>query len=362
MKKDNMRISVSVLALSAGLLALTACQKEEPAAPEVVRPVLSEVVKPVVSEQSRFAGTVQPKVQTALGFRVGGLLVARDVDTGDVVTMGQQLAALDPTSLELAVRSARADLANAEATLANAQSVEQRTRALFKTGTQTQAAVESTEQTRQAAQSSVVQAQSALQKAEEQLSYTRITASFDGVVTATSAEVGQVVAAGASVVTLARPDERDAVVDVPDTEPLFAVGTPFIVSLQVDPTLQIQGKVREIAPALDAATRSRRVKIALENPPASFRLGTTITAALKGSAVETIVLPASAVLARDGKSFVWIVNEADGTVSRREITIGPQNGSSLTVTSGIEAGVRVVTAGVNSLEEGQKVKVEGGNR
>ncbi|MCW0000863.1 efflux RND transporter periplasmic adaptor subunit [Pararhizobium sp. YC-54] len=354
------RISLGLLFAPIMLLILAGCQKDEEKGEPLIRPVLSQIVVPQRRPVPSFAGTVQPKVQTIFGPRVTGLLVARDVDIGDTVTRGQLLAALDPTALELAVGSARADLANAEATLANAVSVERRTRALFKVGTETQATVESTEQASAAAEASVIQSRSALSKAEEQLSYTQVKAAFDGVVTQTGAEVGQVVAAGATVVTVARPEARDAVVDVPDGNALFPVGTPFSVSLQIDPAKMVAGKVREVAPAADPATRTRRVKIALKNPPASFRLGTTITASLEEAVVEQVLLPATAVFLRDGKSYVWVVDEGGGTVKAREVVTGPQAGNGTVITSGIEAGIRVVTAGVHSLEEGQAVKVEDG--
>jgi membrane fusion protein, multidrug efflux system len=356
------RISLTLLLAPFTLLAVTGCQEKEEQVAPPVRPVLSHIVSLKRLPVASFAGTVQPRVQTIFGPRVTGLLVARDVDTGDTISQGQLLAALDPTALELAVGSARADLANAEATLANTVSVEQRTRALFKAGTDTQAAVESAEQASAVAQASVVQSKAALSKAEKQLSYTQITAAFDGVVTQTGAEVGQVVAAGAPVVTVARPDARDAVIDVPDGSALLPVGTPFSVSLQINPVMAVTGKVREVAPAADPATRTRRVKIALENPPPSFRLGTTITASRKEAAVEQIVLPATAIFLRDGNSYVWVVEEGDGTVKSREVVTGPPAGEMIVVTSGIDVGMRIVTAGAHSLEEGQKVKFEGGAR
>lgn len=352
------RIWLGLLFAPITLAILSGCQKKEEQGEAPARPVLSQIVVAQRLPVPSFAGTVQPKIQTDFGPRVTGLLVARDVDTGDTVTQGQLLAALDPTSLELAVGSARADLANAEATLANAVSVERRTKALFKIGTETQASVESTEQASAAADASVVQARASLSKAEEQLSYAQIKAAFDGVVTQTGAEVGQVVAAGAAVVTVARPDARDAVVDVPDGNALLPVGTPFLVSLQIDPAIMVGGTVREVAPAADPATRTRRVKIALDNPPAAFRLGTTITATLKEAIVEQLVLPATAILERDGKTYVWVVDEGGATVKTREVVTGAQAANGIVITSGIEPGLRVVTAGVHSLEDGQKIKVE----
>lgn len=356
------RISLTLLWAPLMLALVAGCQEKEEHNVAPVRPVLSQIVslKPVPA--ARFAGTVQPRVQTNFGPRVTGLLVARDVDTGDTVSAGELLAALDPTALELAVGSARADLANAEATFANAGSVEQRARSLFRAGTETQAAVESAEQASAAAQASVVQARAALSKAEEQLSYAQIKAAFDGVVTATGAEVGQVVAAGASVVTVARPDARDAVIDVPDGSANLPLGTPFSVSLQISPATTVTGKVREVAPAADAATRTRRVKIALENPPPSFRLGTTITASRQQAVEEQLVVPATAVFQRDGRSYVWVVEESSGTVKSREVAAGVPAPEGVVITGGIDVGMRVVTAGAHSLEEGQKVKIESGAR
>ncbi|WP_349435386.1 efflux RND transporter periplasmic adaptor subunit [Pararhizobium sp. A13] len=357
---NTFKTALTLLPLS--LFLLSGCEEKEEPAHEVVRPVLSQIVSLQPVAGSSYAGTVQPKVQTALGFRVIGRLVARNVDTGDMVTRGEPLAALDPTAFELAIRSARADLASAEATLANATAAEERMRTLLKTDVATQATVESAEQSREAALAGLVRARTGLSKAEEQLSYTQIKSEYDGVVTSTGAEVGQVVSAGETIVTVARPDDRDAVVDVPDGSALLPVGTVFSVSLQINPEVKVNGKVREIAPAADAATRTRRVKIALENPPPSFRLGTTITATLADDAAEQIVVPQTAIIERDGKSYVWIVDQEKQTVSARDIGKGTELGRFVVVTSGLEPGMRIVTAGTHSLEEGQKVKFEDGAR
>ncbi|MGF6176483.1 efflux RND transporter periplasmic adaptor subunit [Ensifer sp. 4252] len=350
------------LVMPVAALLMAGCQKEEEKAPDAVRPVLSMVVSERIDAAASFAGTVQPKVQTELGFRVIGRLVARDVTVGDAVVAGAELAALDPTAFELALRSAKADLASAEATLANAAAAEERMTALLKTDTATQATVDSAQQSREAAQASLIRATAGLSKSEEQLSYTKLKSNFDGIVTATGAEVGQVVSAGEMVVTVARPGERDAVVDVPDGIALFPIGTPFSVSLQINPDLRVNGTVREIAPAADPVTRTRRVKIALDNPPVGFRLGTTITATRLGAEHERIFVPSTAVFEREGKSFVWIVNEQGGSVAAREVDVGAEVGGLRPVNAGLKPGERIATAGAHSLEEGQKVKISDGAR
>jgi RND family efflux transporter MFP subunit len=354
-----MRISILLTTVVVAATALAGCQKEEEAAAPP-RPVLSLVVTPTALPGTRFAGVVQAKVQAALGSRVAGRLVSRTVHVGDLVKKGDALAVLDATAYELAVRSARAELSSAEATLSSAVATEERQKTLLQSNAAAQAAVESAEQSREAADAGLVRARTALVKAEEQLSYTRILAEFDGVVVATGAEVGQTVSPGEAIVTVARPDERDAVVDIPETAETIAVGSRFAVSLQINPAVKVMGTVREVAPSADAVTRTRRVKIALENPPETVRLGTTITAELEGPNLTAIMIPETAVLRKDGKPHVWLVDAAKGEVHLVPIEMGAAANRYLQVSGGLKDGDRVVTAGVNSLEEGQKVRIEDG--
>ena len=195
-------------------LALSACQKKEEAPPPP-RPVLSIVVEPQSSLTLGFAGTVEPQYKVDLGFQTLGRVVARDVNVGDTVVEGQRLA-LDFVAAELAVRVAESDLASAQAQQANATASETRQLTLVEEKTGTQADLDAARQTRESADASVQRATANLAKATEQLGYTVLTATFGGIVTAVGAEVGQTVSAGAAVVTVARPDLRDAVVDIPD--------------------------------------------------------------------------------------------------------------------------------------------------
>jgi RND family efflux transporter MFP subunit len=354
-----MRMSVLLATAVITATVLAGC-KEEEAAAVPPRPVLSLVVKSTALPGTRFAGTVQAKVQAVLGSRVTGRLVSRAVHVGDLVKKDDVLAVLDATAYELAVRSARAELSSAEATLSSALATEERQKTLLQSNAAAMAAVESAEQSREAADAGLTRARTALVKAEEQLSYTSILAEFDGVVVATGAEVGQTLSPGEAIVTVARPDERDAVVDIPETAETIAAGSRFIVSLQINPSITVTGAVREIAPSADAATRTRRVKIALENPPDTVRLGTTITAELEGPDLTAIMIPETAVLWKDGKPHVWLVDAEKGEVHLAPIEAGAVIGRSLAVSSGLKEGDRIATAGVNSLEEGQKVRIEDG--
>lgn len=343
------------------LLPLAACSQEKEAPPEIVRPVLSVVVAPTANLVMGFTGSVEPQFSANLAFRLLGRVVARDVDVGDLVTKGETLAALDPTALDLGVQAAKAELSNAEAQLANASASEERQRQLLDSKNTSQAVYDAARQAKEAAQANVERARAALAKSQEQLGYARLFSDFDGVVTAVGAEVGQTVSPGQTVVTVARADVREAVVDIPDqlTGDLVA-GAPFEVTLQSLPSIRADAKLREIAPQAEGATRTRRVRLTLADPPASFRLGSTVTATRVTTTAPAIELPLSALLETDGKTKVWTVDAQASTVATREVAVSGKTAGFFIVASGLEEGMRVVTAGVHSLKEGQKVRIEQG--
>lgn len=337
-----MRALLALAMSLASVAALSGCSQETTSEP--VRPVLSTVLQPDDPEGNAAVGTIQPRYEANLGFRVLGRLVARPVNVGDVVVKGQTIAVIDSTALELAVRSAKADLSKAEALLENAAGTEERKRTLVKTGATTQQTLDDAEQVRAGAQASAARARANLAKSVEQLSYARIKSDFDGVVTAVSAEVGQVVSPGQSVAVVARLDVREAVVDIgPNFPETLVAGLPFTVSLQLLPDTQVQGQIREIAPQADQETRMRRVRIALNDPPESFRFGSTITAKLDGVGPAPLRVPASAVVKQDTGTFVWTVDPPANTVSLRKIDLAAET-EGFRVTDGLSAGLRVVTA------------------
>lgn len=340
------------------LVLLTAGCKQESKAPEPVRPVLSTVLEPVTPDSAAAVGSVEPRYKTDLSFRVQGRLIARSVNVGDQVAEGQTVASIDTSTVEQSVRSARAELQKGQAQLVNARDTEERQRKLITSEATTKATLDSAEQTRAAAEAAVARAQANLTKALEQLGYAQLQTDFDGIVTAVSAEVGQVVSPGQTVVTVARPDIREAVVDIGADFPVpLRIGLPFTVSLQLLPRVHVEGRIREIAPEADSLTRTRRVRIALSDPPPSFRLGSTVTAKLASTQSTMLRVPASAVLAKDGGNFLWVVDLPASTVSLRQVELS-EDERGIEVKSGLEAGARIVTAGIHSLKPGQQVRIE----
>ncbi len=349
---------LGAIAALGALTLLCACDKPHPPAAETVRPVLSMLVAQSPVNALQLAGTVQPRIQTAFAFRVLGRMTARPVNVGDLVVKGQVLGAIDPVSLELNARADAAVLANSQAQLTNAAGVEERQKQLLTTGSTTQALYDSAEQSLASAQAGVTSAQAALDKANEQLGYAILKSNFAGVVTAVGAEVGQIVSPGQMIANVADPALRDAIIDVPDA--LVAVLTPgakFKVALELDPSIEASGAIREVAPEADAATRTRRVKIALDNPADAFRLGATITAKLSSGAA-VVLLPVSAILDKDGQDQVWIVDPKSLTVSLRDVETARNGDDFVEIESGLDPATRVVTAGVHSLVEGQRVKID----
>lgn len=358
MKRTSLLLSVAILA---GMLAGCTPDEDDAATGKPPRPVVSLVLKPQKEQTIGFAGTIQPRFQTDRGFRVLGRLVARPVDVGDIVAPGQTLAQIDPQLLDFAVRTSEAELVKAQAELANATAAEGRTSTLFAKKIASQADFDNARQALDAATAGVKEAQANLAKAREQRGYATLTADAAGVVTSIDAEVGQTVAAGQKVMTIAQTDIREAVVDIPDmTAQSLGSGDPFAIRLQADHTITATGKIREIAPQADQATRTRRVKITLDQSIEAFRLGATITAlpAAPATAETVFDIPATAVLDRDGETRVWLLDPKSKTVRTVAVALAERNDRKARIIGQLAAGDRLVVAGVNSLSEGQSVKFD----
>jgi RND family efflux transporter MFP subunit len=345
---------------SALCLFATACsERDGKQTSQPPRPVLSIRIEPrTAAVFGPFTGAIQPRYQSTNGFQIAGRILTRNANVGDLVKAGQLLASLDPKLSLLSVKSAQANTANARATLINAQANEERKRKLlaFGTGGTTRAQVDDAIASCETAQAALDQALASLRKAQEQLGYTEIHAEYDGVISSWDAEVGQVVSAGQAVLTIARPDIKEAVFDVPaELMGRMQQGDPFTVSLLMNNTLSTSGTIREITPLAEASTRSQRVRLTVNNIPEAFRLGTTVKVTQALAIQHLIEIPAAALLKEEGQSKVWIVTPHD-TVELRDIVIGRQEGEVVEVVKGLTSGDRVVIGGIRSLTLGQPVR------
>jgi membrane fusion protein, multidrug efflux system len=231
---------------------------------------------------------------------------------------------------------------------------------LLADGWTTRARFDEAEQALATAQAQVDSAQAHLRIAQDQLSYTDLVADAPGAVTAVGAEPGEVVRAGQMVVQLARQGGRDAVFDVP--EELIRTGPrdPLVeIALTDDPQVRATGRVREVAPQADSATRTFQVKVGIIDPPEAMRLGSTVTGSIKLSAPPGVEVPASALTEANGRPAVWVVDPQSETVSLRNVDVLRYDPANVIVSQGLEKGEIVVTAGVQTLRPGQKVRFLG---
>ncbi|MEI7050096.1 RND family efflux transporter, MFP subunit [Pseudomonas sp. LAMO17WK12:I6] len=344
--------------LSIGVL-LAACSKSEPP-PEPVRPVLSIKVQALNEETlGRFAGSIQARYESNTGFRVGGRIASRNVDVGAEVQKGTLLATLDPSDQQNQLRSAQGDLAKVQAQLINAQANARRQQALFDRGVGAQAQLDIATTDLKTTQASLDQARAAVNQSQDQLAYTELRADHKAVVTAWNAEAGQVVTAGQQVVTLAQPDIKEAVIDLPDTlVDEIPSDVVFLVAGQLDPSINTTATIREIEPQAQSATRTRRARLTLANTPEGFRLGTAISVTLSSAIKPRIELPATALQETDGKTRIWVIDTQSKTVAPRDVSVISRTDGTVVLAGGVKSGEQVVTAGVNSLKPGQAVKLD----
>lgn len=356
---DRPKLSRTCAAAAALLLSLLAgCDKPAPK-PEEVRPVRAiQLVAGNGGERVEFSGDVQPRYESRLGFRVGGKIVERRVDVGANVKDGQVLMRLDPQDLRLAEAQARATLRAAETERDLAQADYKRHQNLRAQNFVSQAVLDAKQAALRAAQANVDAARAGFRGQSNQAGYANLESDTDGVVTAVDAEVGQVVAAGAPVVRVARTDEKEVVIGIPeDRVGQLRQAGEVSVRLWANRAETLPGKIREISPVADPATRTYTVKVSIPSRP-DIRLGMTATVEIATSAgpgPSTLRVPLSALVQDKGATSVWVVE--NGAVQLRRVQVAGQSGNDILLSGGVQPGQTVVTAGVHLLKPGQKVRI-----
>jgi RND family efflux transporter MFP subunit len=338
---------------------ISACGSEPDPAAVVVRPVRAmTIVKQAATTPIVLTGRLEAEDEASLAFRISGRMIERSVALGNRVEPGQVIARLEPQNELNALRAAEANVTAAEGQLVEARADFQRQQTLAERGFAAQAVYDRARQALQTAQSAVDAARALLKNAQDQVSFTELRADAEGVVTAVGAEPGEVVQAGQMVVRLARQGGRDAVFDVPAQIIRSAPSDPVVkVSLTDDPGVTAEGRVREVAPQADPVTRTFAVRVGLAHPPADMRLGATVVGRVEVDAGETIEIPATALTQLDRQPAVWIVDPQTSTVAMRSIEVLRFGPGLVTVASGLDPGEVVVTAGVQALHPGQKVRL-----
>lgn len=349
-------IAFALLALVSLVLVGCDSQAAEETRPE--RPVLTIKVQYKSQTSNRsFVGTIRPRIESDVGFRVAGKVAKRMVEVGQLVEADQPLALLDEADLKLQAEQAEAELRAAFGVLSQAAASEKRAIELKAKGWTTDAQMDQARAAAAEARGRLTRAERSVELTQNNLSYATLKSDARGVVTSTSVEPGQVVAAGQGVVRIARIAEKEVVVAVPETMVARAQGGEAHVSLWSDPNKTYIARLREFAPAADAMTRTYLAKFSIPDATDDMKLGMTATLTLADSSTERVArVPLSAIYNQGNGPAVFVTDQT-GFVELKPVTVKAYETRDAVITGGVEEGESVVALGVHKLDIGQKVRI-----
>ncbi len=360
LSQSNTYIRLPVISLvSAMALVLSGCSEEKAETTEIIRPVkVVEIAAIDTSRKLSYSGTVRARTEMNLGFRVNGKITERLVDIGQRVKSGDLLARIDPSDYELALTSAKASLDAADRQVETTELARVRAEQLFAKNVSPKAQLEQATLSYNQAVATRDSARSALDQAKNQVSYTDLKSDQNGIVTAVSADIGQVVGSGTPVVSVAVDGEKEVLVAIPETDiAQFKPGKIVTVGFWSDAALMLQGKVREVAGSAEPQSRTFAVRISLPNDQ-NVLLG--MTAGILASAADAqqlVSIPLSALAKKDDQPIVWTVDRAAETVHSRPVKVTDFIGDGVRIAEGLKPGDVVVAAGTQFMTEGLKVKL-----
>ena len=342
-----------------GSLVLAACDPMTAQQSAPVRPVLVTQVRyePQVSERS-FVGTVRPRIESDLGFRVAGKVSKRLIEVGTRVEAGQPLATLDEVDLALQAEQAAAELRAATGVLAQASAAETRAKELRQKGWTTEAQLDQAKAAADEARARLNRAERSVELTKNSLSYATLVADTAGVVTATLIEPGQVVTAGQTAIRLARLAEKEVAIAIPETLLIRAKSGEAQVSIWSNPDKRYVAKLRELAPSADAATRTYLAKFSMPEADDEVQLGMTATLTLSDSASERVArLPLSALFNQGEGPSLYVADAKSGALTLKRVSVKSYERGDVLIRDGVEEGANVVALGVQKLDPAQKVKI-----
>src|SRR5689334_21830565 len=345
------------LVLAASTLAACDQITAQPVAPP--RPVLVTTAHYQRQSADRsFVGTVRPRIESDLGFRVAGKVQKRLVEVGAPVVAGEPLATLDEVDLMLQAEQAEAEQRAATGVLTQAAAAETRAVELKQKGWTTQAQVEQAKATADEARARLNRAERSVELTNNSLSYATLLADAPGVVTATLIEPGQVVAAGQTAIRVARLAEKEVVVAIPETMLARARSGDARVSVWSNPGKRYVASLRELAPSADAMTRTYLAKFSIPQADDVVQLGMTATLSLSDSASAPVArLPLTALFDQGDGPSLYVADPKSGAITRQRVTVKAYESDDVLIAGGIDEGADIVVAGVQKLDPAQKVRV-----
>ena len=352
----RLRALPAALALVAVLQA--GCSKDIPHGDDV-RPVRTIVLTPTpVSAEAELPGEVRPRVESRVGFQVGGRINSRRVEMGQQVKQGDVLATLDPADFKLSAAAAAAQLNAARVDRDQQRAEIKRFEDLHSQGFISGAELERRRALLDAAEARFAQAAALADVSTNQADYATLRAPAAGLVSAIDAEVGQVVASGQSVVRIALAGDKEVAIAIPETRLEQLRRVPEVRVALWAREAELRGRIREIAPIADPATRTYAARVTLLDPPADVALGMTATVRFATPPSPPILaVPLTALLREGDAVYVWRLDGQAMTVDRVQVTVAGVAGNSVILGSGVQPGETLVSAGVHLLKPGQKVRL-----
>jgi RND family efflux transporter MFP subunit len=346
-------VSLALLAISLAGCNDTVAQKAEPPRPVLVATAHYEAETP----ERSFVGTIRPRIETDMGFRVPGKVAKRLVEVGQTVEIGQPLATLDEIDLKLQAEQAVAEFTAATGVLAQAAAAEVRAKDLRAKGWATDAQLDQAKATADEARARLNRAERSVDLTKNSLSYATLEADTRGVVTATLIEPGQVVASGQTAIRVARFGEKEAVVAIPETLVGRAKTGTATVTLWSETNKKYAAKLREISPSADPATRTYLAKFSLPGAGDHVELGMTATLTLADPATTRVArLPLSALFNEGTGPSLYVVDDK-GEVTLKPVQVKSYESNDVVITAGVDEGAKIVTLGVQKLDPSQRVRV-----
>lgn len=354
------RMYAAAPALVVSVVLCSCSPQTETSAPQP-RPVRTATIeKREAGQPITLTGRIEAEDEVALAFRISGRVLENDRKLGDRIEAGQVVARLESQNERNTLRAAQANLVASQGQLTQARNHFERQDTLLQQGWTTRANHDQAKQALQTAESQVDAAEAQMKTAYDLVSFTELKADAPGVITAVGPGAGEVVQAGQMIFRVARRDGRDAAFDVPAQVLRAAPSDPRItVSLTDDPKVTTTGRVREVAPQADPVTRTFAVKVGLNDPPSTMRLGATVTGRMEGDSVPVINIPATALTKINSQPAVWVVDPSSKTVSIRNVDVLRYDPARVALSGGLTTGEVIVTAGVQALHPGQKVRLLG---
>lgn len=309
------------------------------------------------AQVANYSGEVRGRYETKLAFQVGGKIIKRQVQLGSVVNAGDVLMEIDGKDLAQTVRSSAAQVASAESQLSLAATNLERYRQLAEHGAISRAQLDQYQNAYEVSLAAVHQASAQYSQGTNQLGYSTLVADSAGVISSVTAEVGQVVSAGQFILTIVKEGDREIEINVPENRIEEMRNAQQVhISFWALPGLSVEGRVREISPIADVISRTYKIRVSLNNLPASVNLGMTANVAVANvTQQQAVYIPLTAIYQTGDTPNVWMIKE--GVVSLRSVKVGSFGDGKIQILEGLQDGEVIVTAGIQKLREGQKVHI-----